>query len=194
MNARTFFLFAALYFLVVPAKAQSLYADPTARQTGDAVTIILAERTSAQRESGWKNQSSSGLGGDASVSNGISGRFGLDARFNKAAQAENESVQSDLLRGTITALVVGTDEAGNLLVEGERKLSVNGEGHLLRVSGTIRPFDVRYDNTVLSHQIANATIEYHRDGLHRKFFKPGMFVRFGAVAVLAAAIAFAVGS
>ena len=195
MSPRTsiplFCLFLAL-IVALPREAvgqNSLFSDPKAHQAGDVLTIVLAERTAAQRESAWQNDSRASLGGSGSASgNGLSGQFAADARFSKEARARNESTQSDLLQGTITALVVGVEPTGNLQVRGERKISVNGEAHLLTVSGLVRPYDILYDNTVLSHQIANAEIEYRRSGFGKKFFKPGSFVKFGAIAALGVAI------
>ena len=182
--------------LLVPSSATraqtSLFSDPKAHAEGDVLTIVLAERTAAQRESAWKNKSGASLGAGSSVAGeGLSGQFAADARFNKEAQARNESLQSDLLQGTITAMIVGVDKGGNLEVRGERKISVNGEAHLLSVSGIVRPFDIHYNNTVLSHQIANADIEYRRTGFGKRMFKPGMFVKVGAIAALGAALIFA---
>ena len=182
-------LLAASLLSAGSAQAQtSMFADPTARQAGDVLTIVLAERTAAQRESRWEDRAGAQLGGASGIGAGsFAGRFATDASFSKEARSRNESVQSDLLSGTITAVVAGVDEAGNLRVEGERELSVNGETHLMKVAGTVRPFDVRYDNTILSYQIANASIEYRRAGLGRGFFRPAKLVRLGAAAVLAAA-------
>lgn len=174
-----------------PSAAQSLYADPKANNVGDIITVVLAERTNAQRESGWDNQARSGFGGSAGVSNGLEGSFGVDARFNKDAQARNTSSQRDLLTGTFSARVVDRDLRGNLVVSGERRLHVNGQTHILKVSGLIRPFDIRHDNSVLSYQIADAEIEYRQAGMHRRFVRPGFLARAGAVVVLGAAIIFA---
>lgn len=184
---------ALLGGLAPAATAQSLFADPTARQAGDVLTVVLAERTAAARESGFQNSSTAGMGGAGTAQGGsdLSGRFALDASFKKEARNRNETVQKDLLSGTLTARVVAVDSVGNLVVEGERRLNVNGVTHLMRLSGSVRPFDVRHDNTVLSHQIAGAVIEYRRAGLGRRFIKPGTFAKIGAVAVLAGALVFA---
>ena len=170
----------------------SLYADPKANQPGDMITIVLAERTAAQRESEYDNRSKSGLGGSGSISGkeNLSGTFALDASFNSSTNHRNETVQSDLLQGTVTALVVGVDSTGNLLIQGERKLNVNGVTHLMRVSGLVRPFDIRNNNTILSYQIANAFIEYRQDGFTKKFLKPGTFAKIGGVALLVGAVVF----
>ena len=193
LNRLTLFLVIVCIVSNIPVYAQSsMFADPKANQSGDALTIILAERTSAQRESGWENSSDAAMGGSSTLTgnSNISGKFGVDATFNRDAKNNNQSVQKDLLSGTITALITTVEPNGLMHIAGERKLNVNGESHLLKVSGIVRPFDVRYDNTVLSYQIANADIEYRRGGLHRKFFKPGMFVRTAVVALIGAAVVF----
>jgi len=174
-------------------RAPSLYADPKAHQPGDMLTIILAERTAAQRESEYDNRSRSGMGAAAAVEGGeqLSGRFALDASFSRATSHRNETVQSDLLQGTVTATVVGVDSTGNLNIRGERKLNVNGVTHLMRVSGTVRPFDIRNNNTILSYQIADAFIEYRRDGMGGNIIKPGTFAKVGGLAVLVGALLFA---
>lgn len=185
---------AAILVLALSAPAAgyaqtSMFSDPKAHAEGDVLTIVLAERTAAQRESAWQNNSKAGLGTSASVAGGtLSGSFAADANFTKDAKARNESLQSDLLQGTMTALIVGVEPGGNLQVRGERRISVNGEAHLLSVSGIVRPFDIQYNNTVLSYQIANADIEYRRTGFGKRMFKPGFFVKFGAIAALGAAI------
>lgn len=172
-----------------------MYSDIRAGSTGDMLTIVLAERTAAQRESGWENQANTSASGAGNLSGGgsINGRFGLDASFSKDASTRNESVQSDLLRGTMTAVVRDRDATGNLMIEGERRLNVNGETHVMKISGLVRPADVQPNNTVLSYQIAGASIEYRREGgIKRSVMKPGRVARFGGIALIAAA--FLIGS
>ncbi len=181
--------------VVVPARAQrSMFSDFKSYREGEILTIILAEQTAAQRESGWGNKASSKTGGSANVAGGssLSGTFGIDAKFNKEATHENQSVQSDLLNGTITVRIVATDASGNLQIQGERRLQVNGETHIMKVSGLVRPYDVNPTNTVFSYKIANAQIEYRRaGGIKNSFMKPGRIVRLGVLAVLGGAIAYA---
>lgn len=174
-------------------QAQSMFSDFKARQVGDVITIRLLERTSAQRASQWENQSNAARGGEASVAGGnsLSGRFALDSKFNNEAQNRNESVQSDLLNGTMTAVIIARDSTGLLIVNGERKLNVNGETHLMKVQGMVRPFDIRPDNTIPSYQIANASIEYRRDGFRHKVFRPGAFARIGSILAIGAAVFYA---
>ena len=184
-----------IVLLVTPsASAQSLYSDFRARKPGDIITIVLSERTSAQRASEWKNASSSDLGGSSQVTGGstLAGTFGLDAKFSKDAQNRNSSLQQDLLTGTITATILERDPSGNLRIEGARKLNVNGETHLMHVSGLVRTVDIRSNNSVMSYQIANADIQYKRQGgLTKGLFKPGRVARFGLMAILGGAVIYA---
>lgn len=175
------------------ARAQSMYADPRARQAGDIITIILAEETSARRSSSYANRSNAQAGGSAGIdSPSLGGTFGVDSEFNNQSENENKTLQSDLLQGTITARVTDTDETGNLIVEGERRLNVNGVTHLMKVTGTVRPLDVRNDNTLYSYKIANAEVEYRRAGFTRRYTKPGFLAKIGMVGALGAAIFFGV--
>ena len=146
--------------------AQSMFSDFRANRAGDVLTIVLAEQTSAKRASEWNNASQSTTGGDATVGNGtaLSGKFGIDATYSKNGRNKNQSVQSDLLRGTMTARVDSVDASGNLIISGERQLAVNGEIHLMKLSGLVRRYDVQPSNTIMSYQIASADIQYTRKG------------------------------
>ena len=180
-----------LGYLALPASsaAQSLYEDPRANQVGDVVTVILAEETSAQRESGYQGQSSAQFGGSGGASQ-LENTFGVDAEFSSGSNSSNESMQNELLQGRLTAEVVDVNDTGNLIIEGERRVNINGVTHIMHVTGTVRDLDVRGDNTLFSYEIANADIEYRRAGVSRRFFRPGILARVGAVAALGAAIFF----
>ncbi|NNF58627.1 MAG: flagellar basal body L-ring protein FlgH [Rhodothermaceae bacterium] len=189
MRLLTAFL-SLLLALGPSALAQSLYADPIARAPGDVLTVVLAERTTALRQSDYDDLAQSAYSGSATTGGTIAGSFSLDANYTSNASAANRTAQSDLLQGTLTVLVTGTDEAGNLQVEGERQLNVNGVGHRLRVAGLVRPRDIRSGNVIYSYQIANADVVYRQDGLRHRFFSPGTLVKIGAAALLVAAVVF----
>ena len=166
----------------------SLYSDLRAVQPGDLITIVLAERTSARRASASQVQSNASLSGSASVPASLGGAFGLDAQFGQNRDSDSQTVQSDLLTGTITARVVSVDPAGNLAVEGERRLNVDGATHLMRVRGLVRPADVSPSNAVLSYLIAGADVEYRQEGGGPRFLRSRFLTGIGTVAVLVGAI------
>ena len=174
-----------------PRRAVSLYADVRAYQTGDLLTVILEERTSARRQSESSADESRSLSGGGQSTMG--GFFGLDAAVSGERDSDNRTVQSDLLTGMITARVVDVDAAGNLRVEGERRLDVDGAVHTMRVAGLVRPADVTTSNTILSYQIANADVAYRQEGQGNKFMRGRFLTLVGTVAILVGA-AFLAGS
>lgn len=170
-----------------PRRPTSLYADLKAYQAGDLLTVILAERTSARRASATDAAESAQVGGGASVPS-VGGVFDLSAQVAGRRASDNQTVQSDLLVGTMTAQVVGVDVAGNLQIEGQRRLNVDGAVHLMHVRGLVRPADVSTANTVLSHLIANADVEYRQEGRGPSFLRPRRLVLAGLAAVLVGAV------
>jgi flagellar L-ring protein precursor FlgH len=190
-------LLALLLALAPAAAAQSMYSSstsmfsaPRANRVGDPITVILAERTSASRASGHQDQASGGAAGGAALGGSLGGSFDLNARIQQDSEFRNRTTQSDLLTGTITARVVEIDSTGNLRIKGERKLSVNGVTHRMKVEGAVRPLDVGAANTVLSHQIANADVLYQQDGFATGLFRPKNVMRIGLLGLLAGAIVF----
>jgi len=72
--------------------------------------------------------------------------------------------QSNTLGGDISATVVRVLTNGNLIIRGEKMLTLNDGNEYIQISGMIRSEDVQPDNTVLSKRIANAEISYSGDG------------------------------
>lgn len=174
-----------------PALAQeSLYSDPVAHEPGDVLTVILDERTSAERESSYQGSSNASVGGSGAADGpGLSSQFGADAEIRSQTDNTNETAQSGTLTGTMTVRVVEVNQAGNLLVEGRRNMTVNGATHVMEVSGLVRADDIQYDNTVLSHQIANARITYNQSGMrHNGFFSKGFLLKAGSAVLVGLSI------
>lgn len=169
-----------------PRRPVSLYADVRAYNPGDLLTVLLEERTSARRLSQSSADASARVGGSGAASFGDF--FGFDAGTSGSRESDSRTVQSDLLTGTLTARVVGVDAAGNLAIEGERRLDVDGAVHVMRVRGTVRAADVTTANTVLSHQIAGADVEYRQEGGGPKFLRGRFLAVVGTVAVLVGAV------
>lgn len=176
----------ALTGLPTSAQSQSLYSDPKATEPGDVLTIILDERTSAQRESSYEGRSSSQVQGNGSATGGgLGGQFGANATIENQTNTSNQAVQSGTLTGTLTVRIVEVNQAGNLIVSGKRRLTVNGSTHVMEVSGVVRTDDIRFDNTVLSHQIADAKIKYNQSGVrHNGFFSKGFLLKAGSAVLV----------
>ncbi|MFB6271525.1 MAG: flagellar basal body L-ring protein FlgH [Salinibacter sp.] len=172
------------------AQSQSLYADPKAREPGDVLTVILDEQTSAERQSSYEGSSNSSISGSGSATGpGLQSQFGANAQIQSNTDKSNQTAQSGTLNGTITLRVVEVNQAGNLVVKGTRNLTVNGKTHIMKVSGIVRPSDIRYDNTILSYQIADAKIKYNQEGFrHNGFFSKGFLLKAGSAVLLGISI------
>ncbi|KAB7627195.1 flagellar basal body L-ring protein FlgH [Alkalilimnicola sp. S0819] len=146
-----------------------LFEDRTARRVGDIITVVLEESTDASKDSSTtvaKDQSI-GLGvpevfGRAMTVNGnpLSANVEAGRNFGGSGSAD----QSNALSGNLTAIVTDVMANGNLIIEGQKKLTLNQGDEYITVSGIIRPDDVNPDNTVSSTRVANARIGYTGNG------------------------------
>lgn len=149
---------------------RALFEDRTARRVGDVITIVLTERTDASKSATTKTSKSQSvqladptvfgrnvtLGGNPLLSASIEG----DRDFN----GEGASQQSNRLTGSVTVQVISRHPNGNLLVKGEKWLTLNQGQELVRIEGIVRPTDIAADNTVASTQVADARITYSGRG------------------------------
>ena len=104
---------------------------------------------------------------------GVQNFLGMGTGFNPAAKGstsrENKGTgtvsREGSLTGTLAATIVAINENGNFEISGKRSVTVNNEEQLMVLTGTIRPSDVNYDNTINSSLIANAAISYSGEGV-----------------------------
>ena len=176
-----------------------LYEDVKARRVGDILTVRLVENTDASKTTNSTVDKSS----STSVTNptilGASPQFdapgflpldntnNLSLETNLSADREFEgsgaSSQTNQLSGNITVSVVELLPNGNLLVRGEKRVTINNGNEYLRLSGMVRPLDVQADNSILSTQIADATIMYTGDGQTADVSVMGWLSRFFTTAI-----------
>lgn len=164
--------------------SNSLYSDNKARHEGDIITVVLKERTQASKnaKTEMKKDSSTsfepmvGLGGrDVSIAGNVL-QFGADSASDYKGDAKAD--QSNSLVGNISVNVLQVLENGNLVIRGEKWLTLNTGKEYIRLTGVIRSQDVDVNNTVESTKIANARIEYSGTGAHHGGQSPGWLSRF----------------
>jgi len=152
-----------------------LFADRKAFRVGDLITILLRERTAATKDA-------SASVSRASSSNALSalqiGKLASPGGFPLSTDSATDGVlgseysndgsgsqaQNNSLGGDITVSVVNVLPNGNLVVRGEKLITLTHGDEYVQVSGVIRPDDIQPDNTILSKRIANAQITYSGDG------------------------------
>jgi flagellar L-ring protein precursor FlgH len=170
-----------------PNYGMSLFEDRKAHRVGDIITIVLNESTSStkstsvsmKKESGIDfNENSAGntlLGSNPSFANlGLATNLEQNRDFTGEADAD----QSNQLSGNITVTVSDVLANGNLIVRGEKWMTLNRGDEYIRISGMIRPDDISPDNEVLSTKLANARIAYSGTGELADNAAAGWLTRF----------------
>lgn len=164
--------------------SNDLYADKKALRTGDIITVKLEESTQATKAAKTETDKQSdssldpviGLGGAPVNIGGDSIQFGIssDASFT----GDSKSNQSNSLVGDISVNVMRVLPNGNLIIRGEKWLTLNTGEEFIRLEGMVRPQDVTADNTVESNRIANARIQYSGKGQGQEIQTAGWLTRF----------------
>jgi flagellar L-ring protein precursor FlgH len=167
-----------------PAHAQSLFSDVKARRVGDIITVVLRENTSASksatndstRETDVTVNPISGLGARPVTIGGQAINLGLSSsnEFAGAAQAN----QSNSLIGNISVTVTQVLANKNLVVRGEKWLTLNNGNEYIRLTGIVRPADVSPANEIQSSKVANARISYSGTGTFASAQQRGVLSRF----------------
>jgi len=162
----------------------TLFADQRARRVGDIITIVLVEKTNASKKASTKTKKDSSIDiATPSVWGGPVTRNGLEI-LSAAADAQREftgegdSTQSNSLTGRVSVTVVDVLPNGNLVVRGEKLLTLNQGSERIQVAGVVRAADVTPDNTVLSTQVADAHIGYAGEGALADANSMGWMARF----------------
>ena len=142
--------------LIDPGRYRALAADHRAYRVGDIVTIQVLEATRAKSQAATEAGSELDLGvGFSSPSTSNDASLGLNGGNASGAQ----TTRVGELRTQVSAQVIAIEPNGNLRIEGEQSLIVNGERQKIRITGMVRPEDISAANTVWSNRIANADLE-----------------------------------
>lgn len=147
------------------AQGMELFADPRAHRAGDILTIVLVESTQASKKASTSTSKTDKADiaaptilGKGLTFNGNPASIGLDGE--RSFDGNGSSSQSNQLTGQITVTVAQRLSNGNLLVRGEKWLTINQGQELVRIAGIVRPQDIGQDNTVPSTRVADARISY----------------------------------
>ncbi|MFT4994505.1 MAG: flagellar L-ring protein precursor FlgH [Paraglaciecola sp.] len=167
-----------------PDMANSLFSDIKARRVGDIIMVNLQENTQATKSAGTSTSKGSavdvnpiiGLGGNAVNIGTQSIQLGLDASNDFSGDASSN--QSNNLVGNISVTVVQVLPNKNLLVRGEKWLTLNNGDEYIRLTGVVRPDDVSPNNEIVSTKIANARIQYSGTGTFATAQKEGWLTQF----------------
>lgn len=148
----------------------------TARNVGDVVTVKIIENISTLKQSEIQLNNSTQSDADLVYRMGMTTTSTLTPDTNDVANMiTNIALPVDYERRNtknigvnnreefftmISCLVVETDpESGNMVVEGNRQILMEGETKSLYVRGVVFPKDLDANNEVPSYKLANAQIQ-----------------------------------
>ena len=161
-----------------------VFANATARNVGDLITVRLAERTSASKSATTSTSKGTSveipgptIGGRPVTVNGVP-ILETEISSDQSFDGSGDSAQSNSLTGNITVTVIGRVGNGNLLVRGQKWLELNQGKEYIRVEGVVRPIDVEPDNSIPSWKIADAKISYGGRGAVADANRMGWIARF----------------
>jgi flagellar L-ring protein precursor FlgH len=147
------------------SRGLTLFEDRRARHVGDTLVIAINEKNSASSQS--NNSDSHSGSSNLSLSAGLlaltKGAFkGLQGENSSETSVEGSSnnASNGTFTGTITVTVLEVLPNGNLLVSGEKQVSVGEKTEYLRLSGVVNPNNISSTNSVNSTQLADARIEF----------------------------------
>jgi flagellar L-ring protein FlgH len=147
-----------------------LFENTVAHRIGDVLTITLQEQTNASKSATTTTKKTTTEAMAAPTLLGapltIHGKNILSNNLNDATtfDGEGNSAQSNVLTGSISVTVTKRFGNGNLLVRGQKWITINQGREYIRIQGIVRPIDIGPDNSVPSTLVADAVIAYGGQG------------------------------
>jgi len=182
----------ALALLQAAGQAQSLWRDDVSRamvsdkraaNVGDILTIVVAETTTATKDNSTKTAKQSSWA--ASVSSFLFPGFAqykgtspaIDYSSNLKHEGSGAINNSESIVARVAVRVIDVLPNHNLVIEGKRETSFSKEKQTVVLHGVVRAEDVSYDNTVMSYNVADATIKIDGKGTVSDSQNKGWFTR-----------------
>ena len=144
----------------------NIYSDSKAHRVGDIISVILSESTQAQKNAKTeltKENSATlspvtGFGGDTLNFKNKALQFGYDQSSDFSG--DSKANQGNSLSGNISVHVLRVLPNGNLMIRGEKWITLNNGDEYVRLTGLVRPEDISATNLIVSNRIADAEITY----------------------------------
>lgn len=163
--------------------ANNLYSDIKAHRVGDIITVLLEEKTQASKSAKTELKKEDEYTLDPVIT--PRGNFTINGNplqlgMNRESEfkGDTKADQSNSLNGSISVNVLKILANGNLVIRGEKWLTLNNGEEYIRLTGLIRAQDIKFDNTVESFKIANARIQYSGTGPLADSQEQGWLTRF----------------
>lgn len=143
-------------------------SDYKAHRLNETVTILVSVQSSAA-QSGSVDQ-----GRDFSTTSALTGIFGKSpvntnpifaANSSQSLKGKGATSSSTVFQTSLTGTVIAVLQDGDMIVEAQRKISMNNQKEDLIVRGMLRPGDIGPGNVVPSTALSNLEIEMKGKGV-----------------------------
>ncbi len=147
-----------------------------ARKVGDLITVKITENVSAIKKS--ESQTSSSTNHDADITTRQAGtkttsldpannnvkssitHIEIPVNYGKDISRKISVNNSEIFTTLVSALIVEIDPiSGNMVVEGNRQIVLEGEMKSLYIRGLVNPKDIDSNNEIPSYKLANAQLQ-----------------------------------
>jgi flagellar L-ring protein precursor FlgH len=165
----------------------NIAADKKAHAVGDILTVIIQENNGATRQNttstSKKNSNASSISSFLYGPTALSWLTRKGTLPNLAYTGDTEFAGTGSINNneTITAQmavrVIDVLPNGNMVIEGQLRTAFSGEKQDAVVRGTVRSDDISATNSILSYNIADATIQFISRGTVTDATKKGWFTR-----------------
>jgi flagellar L-ring protein precursor FlgH len=167
--------------------ASDLVGDFRAHRIGDVLTVKISESSLGRTSADDQLEKTGDIKLEAPVIFGyegkVAGKLGplfdpklaLDASSAKTFEGSGQTSRNNSLTGTIAVRVLAVGTGGQLLVAGQKEITVNHEKQRITLAGIVRREDVAADNSIPSNVIADLTIHYGGRGDINDTIKQGWF-------------------
>lgn len=159
----------------------SIYSDNKSFTIGDILTVIISESSTAKSGSTSQTDKSFDHGFSTQAGTGpldFIPLSGMGVKAGNTSKGDANTSREGTLKANMTVRITDIDANGNLIIKGQKKVTINGEEELTMLEGVVRSQDVGADNTVSSNNIADAQITYKGKGPIADGSKVGFITRF----------------
>ncbi len=162
--------------------SRTLFEDRRARYVGDTITIAITETTSASTSSNTKASRDTSISASAGPISLLPGKsfqgMQLAGQSSTSLDGKGNAAANNVFTGNITVTVIEVLTNGNLLVSGEKQVSIGAGTEYIRLSGIVNPYFINAANTISSADVADARIEYKESGVISEAQIMGWLARF----------------
>ena len=169
--------------------SRAMFADKRAGAVGDILTIIVQETSSANKNNETKTEKNSSW--TAAITSALFPGFlaykgATAAKGSMPAVSYNSDLKhdgsgainnSETIVAQVAVKVMDVLPNHNLVIEGKRETSFSGEHQTIVLHGIVRPEDVTSADTVMSYNVADATISMTGKGTVTDMQRKGWFTR-----------------